>query len=230
MLKEKTRSMDMRNCNDIEPIMLSYISGDVLGSQKRILDEHLKECSNCAEEVVRLQRLDLNLIDLKEEEGAPPAELKNSILSELEFKSRVNLHKIFSPTLILSSVTVVLAVLVFILAGKMDKLSVHSYTPKAKAVKILFFSKDAQKVSLVGDFNGWGVDPLLLKNVNNGTWEAELKLSPGMYQYNIIVDGKEWVTNPNSKAEVPDGFGGTNSVMIVNGGGENKIENTGKKI
>jgi hypothetical protein len=61
-------------------------------------------------------------------------------------------------------------------------------------------------------------------------WEAELKLVPGMYQYNLIVDGNNWIANPRSKSHVPDGFGGTNSVVMVNGNGENQVEKIGEEI
>lgn len=220
----------MRTCKDIEPIMLSYVSGEILASQKRILDEHLKECDLCSDEMIKLQSLDLTLVDLQEEEIDLPGELKSAILNGITVKKHQNLRKVFSATSLLSAATVVLAVLVFILVGKVDKISVLNGIQKTKSVKILFFSDTAKDVSLVGDFNNWGSEPLALVNVRNGTWEAELELLPGMYQYNLVVDGEDWVSNPNSKGEVPDGFGGTNSVVIVNGGNHSQTEDLGERI
>jgi hypothetical protein len=229
---DNARYADMvkTTCKDIEPIMIGYVSGEILQSQKRLLDEHISVCDDCADEIVKLQRLDLNLIELRDEESTPPDELKSAILSELSFKRRPGYHRVLSSTSILSVVTVVLAVLVFVMAGKVDKISSISDAPQSKMVKVMFLSDDAKKVSLVGDFNGWGVEPVLLKSVQKGTWEAELELSPGMYQYNLLVDGKKWVANPNSRAQVPDGFGGTNSVMIVNGGSDANMDRIGKNI
>ena len=99
----------MNSCKDIEPIILSYVSGDILESQKRMLYEHLKECSACSDEMVKLQRLDLNLIDLKEEEATPPSELRDTILGELPAMRSASLHKLVSPITVLSAVTVALA-------------------------------------------------------------------------------------------------------------------------
>ena len=220
----------MKKCRDIEPLLIGYVSGDILDSQRAVLDEHLKECIDCSEEIVKLQRLDVDLIDLKEESCDIPAGLKASILSEISFKKSASWHKLFSPTAFLSAVTVALAILVVVLAGKVEKISIYSNTAEVKPVKIMFLADNARDVSLVGDFNGWGIEPLILKNIKNGTWEAELKLAPGTYQYNLIVDGKKWVANPNASAHVPDGFGGTNSVVIVNGNGDNQIESVGEKI
>ncbi len=199
-----------------------------------MLDDHIKECDECLDEIMRLQRLDMNLTELKDVEAGLSEDLTGAILSELPANikraGRGYGHHFFSATTLLSTVTVVLAVLVFILAGKVDQISITSKAPKPKSVKIMFFSEKAQNVSLVGDFNAWGVDPLLLSKVNGNTWEAEVKLAPGMYQYNLVVDGKKWIANPNSKSLVPDGFGGTNSVVIVNDNGGKQIESVGKQI
>ena len=224
----------MRTCKEIEPLMLGYVSGDILNSQKRMLDEHIEECSACQNEILKLQNLDMELIELKEEEPELPEELKDNILNKISLNARKrerHLHRYFSPTAIISVVTVSLMILVFILAGKIETVSLYSKGPKAKSVKILFFSDEAKNVSLVGDFNGWSADdPLVLKSVNGGMWEAELKLIPGMYQYNLIVDGNNWIANPRSKSHVPDGFGGMNSVVMVNGNGENQVEKIGEEI
>lgn len=222
----------MRTCKEIEPLLFNYVSGEILSSEKRVLDEHIKDCDLCLDEIMRLQRLDMDLITLKEESATPPEDLRDVILSNIAMKKKEGrLHKMISSTSILTVTTVVLAVLVFILSGKVDKISLDpTGSAGAKAVKILFFSDNAQNVSLVGDFNGWGAEPLILKSTSAGMWSAELKLPPGMYQYNLVVDGEKWMANPNAKAHIPDGFGGTNSVVVVNGNGETQIEKLGKEI
>jgi 1,4-alpha-glucan branching enzyme len=89
-----------------------------------------------------------------------------------------------------------------------------------KEVKIFFYYPPARKVAVTGDFNGWNPDGVPLKAAGKpGLWEAELRLPPGVYSYNFIVDGELLVPDPNSPNQMPDGYGGTNSLMLVKGKG-----------
>lgn len=94
--------------------------------------------------------------------------------------------------------------------------------PKVKIireVKIYFYYPPAEKVAVTGDFNGWNPDGVPLKAAGKpGLWEATLRLRPGAYSYNFIVDGNVLVPDPNAPDQAPDGFGGTNSIMLVKGG------------
>jgi 1,4-alpha-glucan branching enzyme len=56
-----------------------------------------------------------------------------------------------------------------------------------------------------------------MEKVKEDCWRITLKVKPGKYQYGFLVDGKEWVADPNSFRQVPDGFGKFNSVLVVNG-------------
>lgn len=84
------------------------------------------------------------------------------------------------------------------------------------------FSIDAGKgqhtVLLSGSFNGWAATADkadVLKDVaGNGTWSIDKKLAAGVYQYKFIVDGK-WMADKSNPNQVPDGYGGTNSVIEV---------------
>ncbi len=226
----------MRDCKQIESLIFGYISGDIMNSERKVLDQHLDECDTCLNEVMRLQSLDLNLMELTEDGMDLPvefqgADLTAAIISKIPprmYRPRPRFYKVLSPSVVLSTLTLCLAVLVFILAGKVDKINVAAPDSGVKSVKILFSSNSAQKVSLVGDFNAWGAEPLLLKSLKDGMWEAELQLKPGMYEYNLVVDGQRWISNPNSDSVVPDGFGGTNSVVIVNDNGVKKVTHVEK--
>ena len=73
-------------------------------------------------------------------------------------------------------------------------------------------------MTIVGDFNGW--DPQrtrLVRSNHEGLWRARLKLPPGVYQYSFVLDGTTWVGDPQAKTVLADGFGGKNSVIIVDG-------------
>jgi putative ABC transport system permease protein len=56
----------------------------------------------------------------------------------------------------------------------------------------------AEKVSVVGTFNGWNQDRDVLKKKGN-LWECEILLPPGRYSYRFVVDSREMCDpdNPN---------------------------------
>jgi len=87
-----------------------------------------------------------------------------------------------------------------------------------REVKIYFYYPPAQKVAVTGDFNGWDRDGVPLKRAGKpGLWETKLRLPPGAYSYNFIVDGDVLVPDPNAPDQSPDGYGGTNSILLVKG-------------
>ncbi len=88
-----------------------------------------------------------------------------------------------------------------------------------REVKIYFYYPPAKKVAVTGDFNGWARDGQPLAPAGKpGLWTANLRLKPGAYSYNFIVDGEVLVPDPNSANQSPDGYGGMNSIMLVKEG------------
>jgi len=49
----------------------------------------------------------------------------------------------------------------------------------------------------------------------DGVWERTEPLPPGRYQYKFVVDRVNWKFDPNNPQRVDDGFGGFNSLIIV---------------
>ena len=82
-------------------------------------------------------------------------------------------------------------------------------------IVIRYYNPDAEYVMIAGDFNDWDPESLEMYEVGDGWWEAVLELEPGVYQYKFVVNGEEWVSDPNAFAYVDDGFGGKNSVLEV---------------
>ncbi|MDA8120933.1 MAG: zf-HC2 domain-containing protein [Deltaproteobacteria bacterium] len=105
--------------------------------------------------------------------------------------------------------------------GERRKETVVASAPKVQViqeVKIFFYFPPAQKVAVTGDFNNWDVDGVQLKAAGKpGLWETKLRLPPGVYSYNFIVDGELLVPDPNAANQMPDGYGGTNSILLVKG-------------
>ena len=74
---------------------------------------------------------------------------------------------------------------------------------------------EAETVVVAGDWNGWDTETHhLAKHTQQGVWEIELQLEKGTdYRYQFIIDGKDWIADPNAYLTVDDGFGGVNSVL-----------------
>lgn len=76
----------------------------------------------------------------------------------------------------------------------------------AEGVIFHFYAPDAHVVYLAGSFNNWGNNrDGLVSNprfamrgpTSNGMWEARMRLSPGAYAYQFVIDGDRWVRDPN---------------------------------
>jgi hypothetical protein len=72
----------------------------------------------------------------------------------------------------------------------------------------------AAQVFVGGSFNGWDPGATPLVPVGDGWWEISINLEPGIYEYTYVIDG-EWITPPEAKLTVEDGFGGRNGILEV---------------
>lgn len=86
-----------------------------------------------------------------------------------------------------------------------------------KAVDFSFDPKGKKynKVQLAGDMNAW--NPANTDLVyDNGVWKSTLYLSPGQYQYLLVLDGKK-VLDPGNTRRMDNNMGGFNSLLEVSG-------------
>lgn len=83
--------------------------------------------------------------------------------------------------------------------------------------RFVFVAPAAKQVALVGDFNDWQHGKTLLRPVQggNGLWTVDVQLPPGVYKYAFLVDGKEWMADPDALKTVGDDFGRPSSVVTV---------------
>jgi hypothetical protein len=85
-----------------------------------------------------------------------------------------------------------------------------------KPVPVRFEFKDptALSVAVAGSFNDWDPKKHSLHLDGDGLWVREARLSPGQYEYCLVVDG-HWMSDPAARDSRPNPFGGRNSVLIV---------------
>lgn len=82
-------------------------------------------------------------------------------------------------------------------------------------IQFLLVAPDARSVSLVGQFNEWdaGATPMTF-DAGHGAWHVSVPLTPGLYQYQFLVDGVKRVNDP-AAPQVGSDFGSPNSVLTV---------------
>jgi hypothetical protein len=87
------------------------------------------------------------------------------------------------------------------------------YTAAAARAGAIGFRVDgARAVEIAGDWNGW--QPTPLSRDGSGRWLVPSSLEPGVYRFNLRVDGSRWIV-PDGVAQIDDGFGGRVGLLII---------------
>lgn len=90
--------------------------------------------------------------------------------------------------------TILICCVAVVLSRQAAKADEHEFRYKAP---------DAKSVELMCEFNGWKSVPMT--KGDNGVWTAKVSLSPGTYGYKFLVNGTDWVFDPdNSKKKTVD--------------------------
>lgn len=71
----------------------------------------------------------------------------------------------------------------------------------------------AKKVFLAGSFNNWEDDELAMQRTGTG-WQLPLYLAQGTHTYKFVIDN-DWHTDEANPDRLPDGNGGSNSVIRI---------------
>jgi len=82
-------------------------------------------------------------------------------------------------------------------------------------VRFELVAPGARLVAVAGSFNNWRPEELTMSRGPGGVWAVTAPLQLGRYQYQFVVDGERWIPDPGAHAQADDGFGGTNSVVVV---------------
>jgi len=73
----------------------------------------------------------------------------------------------------------------------------------------------ATSVAVAGDFTEWEAQYTLEDLDGDGVWTGRVPVTPGVHEYMFVVDGSEWVTDPEADRYRDDGFGSRNAVLAV---------------
>lgn len=76
---------------------------------------------------------------------------------------------------------------------------------------------EAEKVTLVGDFNNWEPEAHPLKRLKSGEYKLEVALETGRkYQFRYLIDGQKWENDwqADAYAPVPE-YATDNSVVAL---------------
>ncbi len=87
--------------------------------------------------------------------------------------------------------------------------------PTARGVLFVLPLALGDRVCIAGDFNGWQGDRHeMRRNPDRGVYELEIPMSPGEYQYRLVIDGR-WSVDPYAGGCALNSSGEPNSVVRV---------------
>jgi len=101
------------------------------------------------------------------------------------------------------------------LVGARTRVNVVDWAPTPTVHRFRLVEPTAKIVTLAGSFNDWSPEPL--NRSPDGVWTIERTLPSGVHTYIYLVDGEARVP-PEAVRTEPDGFGGSNGVIIVSDG------------
>jgi hypothetical protein len=82
-------------------------------------------------------------------------------------------------------------------------------------VQFVVEAEAAESVHLAGDFSEWQPSIALSDPDGDGVWSGRVPLEPGVHEYMFVIDGSEWISDPNAAVSRDDGFGRQNSLLAV---------------
>ncbi|MGC9314323.1 MAG: carbohydrate-binding module family 20 domain-containing protein [bacterium] len=91
-------------------------------------------------------------------------------------------------------------------------------------VEFSYTAPNANAVYLSGGFNRWEPTATPMEKTKDGVWKIILEFEPGIHQYKFVVNGKDWIQDPNNSAAMDDNYGGLNSVFVLKTDGSVVLE------
>ncbi len=93
------------------------------------------------------------------------------------------------------------------------------YTKTRRSCRVTFelpAEVHAERVTLVGEFNGWDKSSIRMKKRPEGGFTATISLKPGNeYRFRYLLDGERWENDHAADRYVSNDHGSDDSVVIV---------------
>jgi hypothetical protein len=71
-------------------------------------------------------------------------------------------------------------------------------------IEFTYYDPSAYSVSVAGSFNNWDARANEMQKDEEGTWRAVVQLGPGTYEYKFVVNGADWMADPDNPKVVGD--------------------------
>lgn len=231
------------NCPKNKKLLNLYLDQTLDRDTTKQVEEHLKSCSTCQEDYLKLKKIvsTLNYISPQ----IAPVELTQKIMAKIsqekfqiqsswigQLKRRISIpglsfprslsfprkwEAIFSFRLV-GLTTAVALIIFFAFTFIFNNLPNTSSICSAEVQFSLKLNNNkTHTVAIAGDFNSWNPGDNLLEDPDgDGIWTGTLKLKPGRYEYMFVIDGEKWFPDPNALRYVKDGFGNKNAILEIN--------------
>jgi len=216
------------NCQKIKKLLNPYIDKTLDTATAQQVDEHLKTCSACCEEHLKLKKIVSALNSISIQPTSAPADFTKNIMAKISreeiqiqsswmdrIKKQVSIPRL---SFRLAGAAAAAALIVFFaftfIFNAPDTLSICSAEVQ---FSLRINDNKAHTVAIAGDFNGWSPQANILEDSDeDGIWIGTLKLEPGRYEYMFVLDGEKWFPDPNALRYVKDGFGNKNAILELN--------------
>ena len=187
---------------------------------ERYLDGELRLDELPAEVRAEAERWSRALAEIADDEGAAPSDLEARVMAEVMAVPAhspkpwlLRPHTIrFTP---LSAGLLAAAVLAGLLLVRNPVAEGGPAAAQEVFVQFALEAPGANSVAVAGDFSAWEGEYELEDLDGDGIWTGRVLLSPGVHQYMFVIDGSDWVTDPNAERYSDDGFGNRNAVIAV---------------
>jgi 1,4-alpha-glucan branching enzyme len=94
-----------------------------------------------------------------------------------------------------------------------------TYGADGRACRVTFRFVPEQQVDavhLVGEFNDWDKEARPLTRRKDGSFSTTVALKPGAdYRFRYLIDGEDWVNDPDADGFVDNGVGSLDSIVRV---------------
>jgi len=224
------------NCPKNKKLLNLYLDQTLDRDTTKQVEEHLKSCSTCQEEYLKLKQVISTLNSISPQ--IAPVELTTKIMAKIsqeeiqiqsswmdKLRRRISIPSLSFPRKwesilsfrLLGAAAAAIVIVFFAFTFIFNTPDTSSRCSAEVQFSLRISDNKAHTVAIAGDFNGWNPQANLLEDSEgDGIWIGTLKLEPGRYEYMFVLDGKNWVPDPNALRYVKDGFGNKNAILEIN--------------